>query len=209
MQNEGNDFILHLFPHSKIKASCRLKQLAFYFRMWKFLVGFNRQAAEADDSFSPVTGERRIGDAFARRSVIKTVGVGDDAHVSESVEKDERSEFIFFFFRDRLGTHPEAARAGALKRKSGVFENAPDKAGTIVSVRSFRSVNVTNTEFGLNRQLHFLAERRIVNHTGDEISDSRVNGSGIDGFFDELRLRLRSLVGDDNLICQSRALHDG
>jgi hypothetical protein len=39
----------------------------------------------------------KISDAFARRSVIKAFVADDDADVSESVKKDERSEFVFVF----------------------------------------------------------------------------------------------------------------
>ncbi len=68
---------------------------------------FNRQTSEPDDAILPIPFERRVRDAFARRSVEKAVLIRDDAHMAKAVQEDERAEFEAVIAIDRLRLCPK------------------------------------------------------------------------------------------------------
>ena len=89
---------------------------------------FRFQSTVTNDAAFPVTFERRVGDALARRRLIKTVFVGDDAHVAKTIKEDERAVFKPVIAVNRLRLCPQAAGTRSSEIYTSFLKYAPDKS---------------------------------------------------------------------------------
>lgn len=127
---------------------CRAKLL----RAVNLLLGGDRgcggcsfQLSKSDDAASPVSFERRVCYAFTARRMIKTILVGDDAHVAEAVQKYQRTKFELLITRDRVRACPKAAGTCPGKIYPCFLKYAPDKTRAVISIRTGRTISISQT----------------------------------------------------------------